>query len=85
MLLQVCLVEFDFDNALLAVQTHDSGGETVLSILQDYLSPNELACLGDSTFTYSLDEAPFWHLCSDTYSIVHYCSINRLRHKHSPL
>ena len=73
-------MEFGFDHAFLAVQAHDFADEAVLSIFQNHFSPNKLACFRGIVFTYDLDEAPFWHLCFDAYSIVHYRSINRLRH-----
>jgi hypothetical protein len=45
-------VEFGCDNAFLAVQAHNSADETVLSILQNHFSTNELACLRDGIFAY---------------------------------
>jgi hypothetical protein len=63
------------------VQAHDSADETVLSEFQDRFSPNELARFRYCIFAHDLDEALFWHLCSDADTIVDYRSINWLRHK----
>jgi len=38
--IRYAFVEFDFDNAFLAVQVHDSADEAVLYILQNHFSPN---------------------------------------------
>jgi hypothetical protein len=66
------------------MKTHDLPQKLVFPKPQRYLSSDEITRFWDGVWICDLDQAPLWHLSSDSYPIVNYCSSDRLRHKHHP-